>query len=280
MELKVTRYEIAADGVATLWLHRPGRGNSWSGRMNAELRWIMAQLDDDPAVRVIVLTGTGDQFCVGADTKALDFYKETDKTYGDTLTTSQMAKPGHGVNTQFDHDLVWQWGMRVPIIAAINGACAGIATALASFCDLRYAAEGIKFTTAAPRLGLPAEYGLSWILPRLVGLTHAADLLITGRIFLAEELLQMGYLNGIFPRGDEFLPNVYRVASSIATGVSPASATIAKRQLYGELLRSDVGQAVEDSKRLIGELMKKPDYKEGVAALLERRPPKFPRPTR
>jgi enoyl-CoA hydratase/carnithine racemase len=170
--------------------------------------------------------------------------------------------------------------MRVPIIAAINGACAGIATALASFCDLRYAAEGIKFTTAAPRLGLPAEYGLSWILPRLVGLTHAADLLITGRIVLAEELLQMGYLNGIFPRGDEFLPNVYRVASSIATGVSPASATIAKRQLYGELLRFDVGQAVEDSKRLIGELMKKPDYKEGVAALLERRPPKFPRPTR
>jgi Enoyl-CoA hydratase/isomerase len=85
--------------------------------MNAELRWIMAALDDDPTVRVVVLTGSGDQFCVGADTKALDFYKETDQTYGDTLHTSEMATPGHGAHPQFDHDLVWQWGMRVPIIA-------------------------------------------------------------------------------------------------------------------------------------------------------------------
>lgn len=276
MELKVTKYEIADDGVATVWLHRPGRGNSWSGRMNAELRWNMATLDADPAVRVVVLTGSGDQFCVGADTRALDFYKETDQTYGDTLGTSEMATPGHGAHPQFDHDLVWQWGMRVPIIAAINGACAGIATALASFCDLRFAAEGIKFTTAAPRLGLPAEYGIAWILPRLIGVTHAADLLITGRIVLAEELLQMGYLNGVFPRGDQFLPAVYKIASSIASTVSPASAAIAKRQLYTELLRGEVGDAIEDSKRLIGEFMKKPDYKEGVAALLERRPPRFP----
>ena len=221
MELKVTRYEIAADGVATLWLHRPGRGNSWSGRMNAELRWIMATLDNDPAVRVVVLTGSGDQFCVGADTKALDFYKETDQTYGDTLRTLEMATPGHDAHPQFNHDLVWQWGMRIPIIAAINGACAGIAASLASFCDLRYAAAGSKFTTAAPRLGLPAEYGIAWILPRLIGVTHAADLLITGRIVLAEELLQMGYLNGVFPRGDQFLPAVYKIASSIASGVCP-----------------------------------------------------------
>ncbi|MGO9266053.1 MAG: enoyl-CoA hydratase-related protein [Candidatus Binataceae bacterium] len=276
MELKVTKYEIAADGVATLWLHRPGRGNSWSGRMNAELRWIMAALDNDPAVRVVVLTGSGEQFCVGADTKALDFYKETDQTYGDTLHTSAMATPGHDAHPQFSHDLVWQWGMRIPIIAAINGACAGIAASLASFCDLRYAAAGSKFTTAAPRLGLPAEYGIAWILPRLIGVTHAADLLITGRIVLAEELLRMGYLNGVFPRGDQFLPAVYKIASSIATGVSPASATSAKRQLYMGLLDGGVGDAIEDSKRLIGEFMKQPDYKEGVAALLERRPPRFP----
>jgi enoyl-CoA hydratase/carnithine racemase len=275
MELKVTKYEIADNGVATVWLHRPGRGNSWSGRMNAELRWIMAGLDDNRTVRVVVLTGSGDQFCVGADTKALDFYKETDQTYGDTLHTSEMATPGHGADPQFDHDLVWQWGMRVPIIAAINGACAGIAASLASFCDLRYAAAGIKFTTAAPRLGLPAEYGIAWILPRLVGVTHAADILITGRIVLAEELLQMGYLNAVFPRGDKFLPAVYKIASSIANTVSPASTAIAKRQLYTGLLGGKVGDAIEDSKGLIGEFMKKPDYKEGVAALLERRPPRF-----
>ena len=97
------------------------------------------------------IDGSGDQFRVGADTKSLGFHKETDQTYGDTLHTSEMATPGHGTHPQFDHDLVWQWGMRVPIIAAINGACAGIAASLASFRDPRYAAEGIKFTTSAPR---------------------------------------------------------------------------------------------------------------------------------
>src|SRR5271167_674826 len=137
--------------------------------------------------------------------------------------------------------------MRVPIIAAINGACAGIAASLASFCDLRYAAAGSKFTTAAPRLGLPAEYGIAWILPRLIGVTHAADILITGRIVLAEELLRMGYLNDVFPRGDQFLPAIHKIASSIASGVSPASAAIAKRQLYTELLSDKVGDAIEDS---------------------------------
>jgi enoyl-CoA hydratase/carnithine racemase len=245
--------------------------------MNVELRWVMAALDGDPAVRAIVLTGTGNQFCVGADTRALDFYKESGQDYVESLPKTDLATPGHGVRPEFDHDLVWLWGMRTPVVGALNGACAGVATALASFCDLRYAAEGIKFTTAAPRLGLPAEYGLSWILPRIVGLTHAADLLITGRVVLSEELLEMGYLNGVFPR-DQFMDRVREIASSIASGVSPAAATIAKRQLYGELLSSDVGRAVEESKRLIGEFMKQADYKEGVAALLEKRAPKFPPP--
>jgi enoyl-CoA hydratase/carnithine racemase len=277
MELKVTSYEVGADAVATVWLKRPGRGNSWTGQMNVELRWIMAQLEQDPAVRVIVLTGHGNQFCVGADTDALEFYKKSGEDYTASLPR-EMATPGHGVRPEFDHDLVWQWGMRTPIIAAMNGACAGVACTLVSFCDLRYAAAGSKFTTAAPRLGLPAEYGLAWILPRLIGLTHAADLLITGRIVLAEDLLEMGFLNGVFPRGEEFLPKVHEIAASIATGVSPASMAITKRQLYSELLRSDVGLAIEESKQLIGAYMKKADYKEGVAALLEKRAPKFPAP--
>ncbi|HVN28971.1 MAG TPA: enoyl-CoA hydratase-related protein [Candidatus Binataceae bacterium] len=276
MELKVTSYEIGDDGVATVWLKRPGRGNSWTGQMNVELRWIMAQLETDPAARVIIITGHGNQFCVGADTGALEHYKDSGEDYAASLP-KDMATPGHGVRPEFDHDLVWQWGMRTPIIAAMNGACAGVACTLVAFSDLRYAASGSKFTTAAPRLGLPAEYGLSWVLPRLIGLTHAADLLITGRIVLAEELLEMGFLNGVFPR-DEFLSKVHEIAAAIASGVSTASMAITKRQLYGELLRSDVGAAVEESKRLITDYMKKPDYKEGVAALLEKRPPKFPPP--
>nr|WP_309100161.1 AMP-binding protein [Fredinandcohnia onubensis] len=275
MELKVTKYEIREDGIATVWLHRPGRGNSWTNRMNAEYRWIMSTLDADPKVRVVVVTGTGKQFCVGADTKALDYYTETDEVYSETVKNAEYALPGYGVNPQFDHDLVWHWGLRVPVIAAINGACAGIAVAIANFCDLRYAASGAKFTTATPRLGLPAEYGLAWTLPRMVGITNAAEILFTGKIFTSEEMFRMGFLNGVFPAGKEFLNKVYEVAEYMGTKVSPTAATVTKRQLYAELLRNDVGASVEDSKGYIGALMRKPDFAEGVAAMADKRQPQF-----
>ncbi|ODU07015.1 MAG: enoyl-CoA hydratase [Pseudonocardia sp. SCN 72-86] len=278
MELKVTRFEVRDDGVATLWLDRPGRGNSWTNRMNTEYRYLMAGFDADPAVRVVVVTGAGRQFCVGADTKALGFYTESEEEYLSTVDRPGNLEPGHGVRPEFDHDLVWHWGLRVPVIAAVNGACAGIAVALAGFCDLRYAAAGAKFTTATPRLGLPAEYGLAWLLPRMVGVTHAADILFTGRVVRAEEMKEMGFLNDVVP-AEEVLERAYAVAQDIARGVSPASVTVAKRQLYAELLRHDVGAAVDDSKLLIGEYMQRPDFREGVKAMAERRPPVFPPPS-
>lgn len=274
MELKVTRLEKRDDGVATIWLDRPGRGNSWTNRMNFEYRWLMSTLDADPEVRVVVVTGGGDQFCVGADTQALDFYAGTEDEYLATVNRPENPTPGYGVRAEFDHDLVWHWGLRLPVIAAINGACAGIAVALAGFCDLRYAAAGAKFTTATPRLGLPAEYGLAWLLPRLVGVTHAADILLTGRVVLSEELERMGFLNQVVPAG-QVLARAYETAALFASGVSPAAVVAAKRQLYAELLRSDVGAAVEDSKKLIGVYMRRPDFQEGVRALAERRRPAF-----
>lgn len=274
MELKVTTYSVDEDGVATVRFNRPGRGNSWTSRMNAEYRWIMASADRDPAVKVIVLTGAGNQFCVGADFKALDYYSEGDKDYVATVQADQFEQPGHGVRPEYDHELVWHWGLKKPVIAAINGACAGIAVAIAGFCDLRYAVAGAKLTTAAARLGLPAEYGMAWLLPRLMGVTHAADVLITGRIFLAEEARQMGFLNDVFS-AEEFESRVFGIARSIATTVSPQAALTTKRQLYAELMELDVGHCVEDSKRLIGELMRGADYKEGVAALMEKRPARF-----
>lgn len=273
MELKVTRYEVDDAGVATLWLDRPGRGNSWTGRMHDEIRWICARLDADPAVRVIVLTGAGNAFCAGADFKALDHHLEAG--HYDPALSKDAANPGYGVRPEFDADMVWQLGLRTPLIAAVNGACAGIAVALAAFCDLRFAVEGAKITTVAPKLGLPAEYGLSWILPRLIGVTHSADLLLTGRIVLAEEMRDWGFFNAVLPRAD-FERRVADYARLIAA-VSPAAATTTKRQLWGDLLHDDPRSAVEQSKALIGEMMRRPDYAEGVQALKEKRPPRFVR---
>lgn len=274
MELKVTTYSVNEDGVATVAFNRPGRGNSWTTRMNAEYRALMKMADDDPAVRVIVLTGAGNQFCVGADFKALDYYAESERDYVATVNPVEFAQPGHGVRAEYDHELVWHWGLKKPVIAAINGACAGIAVAIAGYCDLRYAVSGAKLTTATARLGLPAEYGLAWLLPRLMGVTHAADVLITGRIFTAEEALKMGFVNDVFSR-ETFDDRIASIARSIAFTVSPQSALATKRQLYAELMQLDVGACIEDSKRLIGELMHGDDFKEGVAAMAEKRPPRF-----
>ncbi len=182
MELKVTDYKVHSDGIAMVSLARPERGNSWTHRMRDEYRHLMAKSDADKAVRVIVVTGAGRQFCVGADFRAIDHHARAPDRYTEETRADDQAKPGFGVRPEFDHELVWQWGLRKPVIAAVNGACAGIALAIVAFCDLRFAAEGAKITAATARLGLPAEYGLDWTLPRIVGLTHAADILLTGRI--------------------------------------------------------------------------------------------------
>jgi enoyl-CoA hydratase/carnithine racemase len=271
MELKVTRYEVAPTGIATLWLDRPGRANSWTGRMHNEIRWICAQLDADSAVRVIVLTGAGNVFCGGADFKALERHVAVGH-YDDGVPTD-TANPGYGVRPEFDADMVWQLGLRKPLIAAVNGACAGIAVALAAFCDLRIGVVGAKITTVAPKLGLPAEYGLSWILPRLVGVTHSADLLLTGRVILAEEMEHWGFFNRVVPQG-EFAATVASYAAMLAAA-SPASVLSAKRQLWGDLLHHQPHAAVAESKELIARMMREHDYLEGVKAAVEKRPPRF-----
>ena len=271
MELKVTRYELADNGVATVWLHRPDRGNSWTSRMHTEFRWIMGTLEPDPRVRVVVVTGSGKAFCVGADSQALKGQAESG-IYNPSVQ-EEALNPGYGVRPEFDADMAWQLGYRVPIIAAVNGACAGIGLAVVAFCDIRFGVEGAKITTAAPKLGLPAEYGLSWMLPRLIGSSHAADMLYSGRVVLAEELATMGFFNKVLPRA-EFDDFVAAYAAMMAS-MSPTAVQMAKRQMQHDILSNNPAESVETSKAEITRMMKLPEYREGVQALLEKRPPKF-----
>jgi enoyl-CoA hydratase/carnithine racemase len=273
MELKVTRFDVDDLGVATVRLHRPERGNSWTGRMHAEYRWIMAELEADPRVRVAVLTGSGRAFCVGADSKALA--KNADAGGYDPGLPTEPARPGYGVRPEFDADVAWQLGLRFPLIAAVNGACAGIALALAAFADIRFGVTGAKITTATPKLAMPVEYGLSWMLPRLIGLTHAADVLLSGRILRAEELRDMGFFNKVFAPED-FEKGVGDYARLLAE-LSPEATKTTKRQLYDDVLGADPGASVERSKVLIDEHLRMPDHAEGVRALIEKRPPRFAR---
>jgi enoyl-CoA hydratase/carnithine racemase len=270
MELKVTAYEVR-ERVATITLNRPHRLNAWTGRMHTEYRWLLAEAERDGGVGAIVVTGAGRGFCAGADTAALEGHVA--KGGYDPGTPDELAMPGYGVAPEFDHAFAYHFGMGKPIIAAINGPAAGVGLALACFADLRFAAAGAKLTTAHGKLGLPAEFGLSWLLPRMVGLTAANDLLLSSRVFLAEEAAAMGLVNAVLPP-EELLPHVERYARGLIATVAPSSLRETKRQIYRDLHRG-VGEAVEHSEALIREMMREPDYREGVAAFVEKRPPRW-----
>jgi enoyl-CoA hydratase/carnithine racemase len=272
-ELKVTRYETN-DAVATITLDRPERLNAWTGRMNTEYRSLLARAAADRAVRVIVVTGAGRGFCAGADTRALEGHVE--RGGYDPGTGPGLDRPGYGVRPEFDAEFAYHFGIPKPILAAVNGPAAGVGFALACYCDLRFAATGAKLTTAHGRLGLPAEFGLSWLLPRLVGLTRAADLLLSSRVVLAEEAAEIGLVNKVTPAG-ELTPTVNEYARRLATEISPASLAATKLQLYTDLHR-DAAASARDAEERLRIMMQGADFAEGVAALTARRPPRFDDP--
>jgi enoyl-CoA hydratase/carnithine racemase len=240
--------------------------------MHTEYRWVLADAERNDDVRVIVVTGAGQAFCAGADTAALDGHAERG-AYDAGVDVAALATPGFGVRPEFDHSFAFHYGIPKPVIAAINGPAAGVGLVLACYCDIRYAASGAKLTTSNGRLGLPAEYGLSWVLPRLVGIGRAADLLFSSRVVLAEEAERIGLVNGTMP-ADELMPTTLEYARAMAADISPSSLRESKRQLYTDL-HGDVGSAVAESERLLERMATEPDFREGVAAWREKRPPRF-----
>jgi enoyl-CoA hydratase/carnithine racemase len=260
-----------AGRIATITLDRPQRLNAWTGRMHSEYRWALQQAEEDPTVRVVVVTGAGRGFCAGADAAALDGHVE--RGAYDPGTGPDLATPGFGVATEFDQSFAFHFGLTKPVIAAINGPAAGVGLVLACFCDLRFAVAGAKLTTSHGKLNLPAEYGISWVLPRLVGVGRAMDLLLTSRVVLAEEALELGLLNRVWA-AEELLPNTYAFADELAHHISPRSLTETKRQVYLDQHR-DVGTSVGRAEQLLEQMMTEPEFGEGVRALNEKRPPDF-----
>jgi enoyl-CoA hydratase/carnithine racemase len=272
VETKTIRQE--RDGhVATVILDRPHRHNAWTGRMHAEFRQVMLALELDESVRAVVVTGTPPAFCVGGDSDALAQHAESGGY--DTGLPPEPAEPGVHRRPEYDDDFAWMYAYRTPIIAAVNGAAAGVGLALALFCDLRFGAAPAKLTTAAPKLGLPAEYGMSWVLPRLVGIARAADLLLSGRIVTVAETADWGLWNGVLDDGGAALNAALAYAQLLATSVGPQAVSVTKQQLYADLHRHDAAASVRESKQLLDQAMGTAEYREGIAALREKRSPRF-----
>jgi enoyl-CoA hydratase/carnithine racemase len=256
-------YEVRDSGVAVLTLNRPERMNGWGGGLASMFYERLEDAEAAPDVRAIVVTGSGRAFCAGADMGNLNTITNA-TTDGETDVSKLVGSHHpHFVTT-----------MRKPVVAAINGACAGMGLTMALVCDVRFAAEGAKFTTSFARRGLIAEYGISWILPRVVGWGTALDLLLSGRVFFAEEAAELGLVKEVVPPED-LLPRAIAYAEDIAANCAPSSLAVIKQQVYADTMR-DVFEASAVAEKLMHESMLRPDFIEGITSFFEKRPPDFP----
>ena len=256
------RYEVD-DPVAVITLDRPETLNALTYPMLAAFRQAVDEAATDPRVVGIVVTGEGRGFCSGLDASAL----------AQTTDAGSSAKPkgDGGVPGLF----TWLLEIPKPVIAAVNGVAAGGGFVLTVMADLRIASTSASFTTIFSKRGLIAEHGTSWILPRLVGTGAALDLLWSSRRIDANEAHRLGLVQQVVPP-DELLDAARAYVRDLAANVSPASLADTKRLVYRHL-----GVGYEDALREADVVqyaaLDRVDAKEGVAALIEKRPPDFPR---
>jgi enoyl-CoA hydratase/carnithine racemase len=266
------------DGVAVVTFNRPDRLNAWRAEMEREVRQAMKAAADDEAVRVIVLTGAGRGFCAGADMGGLQSTVASSRGEGAPAAGAAPARVRPGPfdpasRSDFQKQYSYFPAVPKPIIAAINGACAGLGLVMALYADIRFASDAAKFTTAFARRGLIAEHGISWLLPRIVGPAHAADLLFSARTILAPEAGAMGLVNRVIPH-QTFHDEVMAYARMLATEVSPRSQREMKREIWNALFQG-LGEAIDAANADMPGSFVSEDFKEGVAHFVERRAPAF-----
>tara|TARA_R110000850_G_scaffold67172_2_gene149340 strand:- start:6861 stop:7691 length:831 start_codon:yes stop_codon:yes gene_type:complete len=265
--------ETQQDGVLTLTLNRPERLNAWTPVMQAELEAAIRAAGDKADVRCIVITGAGRGFCAGADMNHLqDIQGDTDA--GTKSATAGVERPTPaGLEKIYDGRFGYLYACPKPIIAAINGPCAGIGLIFALFTDLRFTTDDAKFTTAFAQRGLVAEHGIGWLLPRLVGEANALDLLFTARVFKGNEAADLGLVNKSLPAA-ELMPHVQELATFLATQVSPRSVAVMKRQVRAAYFQSYTESLAEADAEMAASFTTF-DFREGVASFVERRAPAF-----
>ncbi len=245
--------------VATITLNRPERLNAYTVKMGAELLQTLAQLDDSDETRAIVVTGAGRAFCAGMDLQGGGDTFSDDRAFDETRRLEQRVQP---------------WNFNTPIIAAINGAAVGIGATLPLQWDIRLAAQSAKIGFVFTRRGILAEAGSTWLLPRLIGMSNATDLLLTGRIVKADEALELGLVSRVLA-DTELLAVARATALDIARNTAPVSVAITKRLLWRQLMTNDPRAAKAREDALFTWTGKQADAAEGVRSFLEKRAPQW-----
>jgi len=266
-----TRMRLSVDqGVATITLSVPERRNAWAGRTAAEYRWALHWCHHNPDVRVVVLTGEKD-FCVGADAGLLDSIGDNNGAYSidrATLPDFPAETPAHMRRNHF-----YPLTVSVPVIAAICGGCAGAGFLVASYADMRFADSDAKIASSFAALGLPAEYGLGWLLPRMVSFGNAAELLYSPTAISAARAAELGWLQRVTPPG-QVVAEVIAYARALARGSSAESLRMMKRQLFiDSALEFD--EAYKKSVNDMNTALTTADFRQGVRALRGKHSPNF-----
>jgi enoyl-CoA hydratase/carnithine racemase len=270
MAYETVLYDVA-DCICTITLNRPERLNAWTHRMHLDLRDAMHTAGADPGVRVIILTGAGRGFCAGADMGSL----QAIGAGAGVDRSSQVRKTLEGGSTLAEFRLNYSYFPSIPkfIIAAINGPAAGLGFIIPLYADLRFAAESAVFTTSFAQRGLIAEHGVSWLLPRMVGVATALDLLCSARKIRAPEAHTLGLVSRVIP-DDKLMAETRAYARLMADTVSPRSVAVMKRQIWEAQFQS-LSEATTQANHEMELSFDTADFKEGVAHFLEKRAARF-----
>lgn len=265
---------LVEEPVATIRMNRPDNLNAMTIHMLAELRHAFAQAEADERVVGIILTGAGRGFCAGMDMSALDQISDSGRFSIDS--EGLAAEPGDAnMGEDFSAGFTWILSIRKPIIAAINGPCAGLGFCFALLCDMRFVAAEAKFSSAFSQRGLVAEHAASWILPRLIGSSRALDILWSARKFDGVEAERLGLADRL-GTAMSVVDEAKGYIETLATTTSPTSLMVIKAQVYRHLMTS-LGPAMLETERLMDESLHRDDFREGVRSFIENRAPKFPR---
>jgi enoyl-CoA hydratase/carnithine racemase len=261
-----------ADRIATVTMNRPDKMNAWTAKMGVEMRQAMLDADHDDNIGAIILTGAGRAYCAGADMTGLSEISQGRATAGAAVAAPKddLAKDAR---SDYRTPYSWMLSLKKPVIGAINGACVGLGFTLCLYQDIRIASDKARMGLIFVQRGLAIEHGSSWMLPRIIGVTRATELALTGRLIDAQEALAIGLVNRVVPH-DKLMETARDVAGHIATKCSPLGVAQAKKMIWDHQF-TDLATAIKEDDASMQMMTKSEDFAEGVKAFIEKRAPRF-----